>query len=225
LSPTQRRIETDILAELDVLAYLHAASISVSVPIHQRDGQRLFSIQAPEGLRYVALFTYAPGQPLSQQCTPPNVRAFGRMLAQVHVLTNHWAQLPPRPPLDLVTLLDRPLTELDRAFGERSAEWAFLRQVASAVRPRIAALPTEPPWYGFHIRLKGHLDSHWSAWFDNMTVANEANGETVLHGLLPDQAALHRVLMKVRDLGLPLLAVTTVAPVHLSKRTLDEEEL
>jgi hypothetical protein len=64
----------------------------------------------------------------------------------------------------------------------------------------------------YHIRLKGHLDGHWSAWFDNMTISNEANGEAVLHGPLPDQSALHGILMKVRDLGLPLLAVTTVAP-------------
>jgi hypothetical protein len=63
----------------------------------------------------------------------------------------------------------------------------------------------------YHIRLKGHLDSHWSAWFDNMTITNEANGEAVLHGPLADQAALHGVLIKVRDLGLPLLAVSTVA--------------
>jgi hypothetical protein len=63
----------------------------------------------------------------------------------------------------------------------------------------------------YHIRLKGHLDGHWSAWFDNMTISNEANGETVLCGPLVDQAALHGVLIKVRDLGLPLLAVSTVA--------------
>ena len=59
----------------------------------------------------------------------------------------------------------------------------------------------------YHIRLKGHLDDHWSAWFDNMTISNEANGEAVLCGPLVDQAAL----IKIRDLGLPLLAVTSVA--------------
>ena len=63
----------------------------------------------------------------------------------------------------------------------------------------------------YHIRLKGHLADHWSAWFDNMTISNQANGEAVLRGPLPDQAALHGVLIRVRDLGLPLLAVTTVA--------------
>jgi hypothetical protein len=63
----------------------------------------------------------------------------------------------------------------------------------------------------YHIRLKGHLADHWSAWFDNMTISNEANGEAVLRGPLPDQAALHGVLIKIRDLGLPLLAIRTVA--------------
>ncbi len=66
-----------------------------------------------------------------------------------------------------------------------------------------------PTYYS--IRLKGHLDRHWSAWFDHMTITNEAKGEAVLHGPLSDQAALHGVLIKIRDLGLPLIALTTVA--------------
>lgn len=64
----------------------------------------------------------------------------------------------------------------------------------------------------YQIRLKGHLDSHWSAWFDGLTITNEANGEVVLRGVLVDQAALHGVLIKVRDLGMPLLAVTMLTP-------------
>jgi hypothetical protein len=63
----------------------------------------------------------------------------------------------------------------------------------------------------YHIRLKGHLADHWSAWFDNLTISNEANGEAILRGRLPDQAALHGILIKIRDLGLPLLAVASVA--------------
>jgi hypothetical protein len=63
----------------------------------------------------------------------------------------------------------------------------------------------------YYVTVKGHLDSHWAAWFDGMTVTNQANGEAVLHGPLTDQAALHGVLIKIRDLGLPLLAVNTVA--------------
>jgi hypothetical protein len=63
----------------------------------------------------------------------------------------------------------------------------------------------------YHIRLKGHLDDHWSAWFDGLTITNESNGEAALRGPLVDQAALHGVLIKIRDLGLPLLGVTTFA--------------
>lgn len=62
----------------------------------------------------------------------------------------------------------------------------------------------------YQIKIKGHLDAHWSAWFDNMTISNGANGEAALYGPLPDQAALHGVLIKIRDLGLPLLAVSTI---------------
>ncbi|HVC34210.1 MAG TPA: hypothetical protein VNL16_11930 [Chloroflexota bacterium] len=60
------------------------------------------------------------------------------------------------------------------------------------------------------IRVKGNLAHHWSSWFAGMAIANETNGEAVLTGPLADQAALHGVLAKVRDLGLPLLTVTTV---------------
>ena len=64
----------------------------------------------------------------------------------------------------------------------------------------------------YQIKLQGHLDSHWSEWFGDMTISNESNGESVLHGPLADQAALHGVLIKIRDLGMPLLAITTVVP-------------
>ncbi len=59
----------------------------------------------------------------------------------------------------------------------------------------------------YEIRVKGHLDSHWSVWFDGLTITNLPHGEALLSGALTDQAALHGVLMKVRDLGLPLLSV------------------
>ena len=63
----------------------------------------------------------------------------------------------------------------------------------------------------YQIIIKGHLDTRWSAWFEDMTISNAADGTAILRGSLADQAALHGVLIKIRDLGLPLLAVTTVA--------------
>ena len=62
----------------------------------------------------------------------------------------------------------------------------------------------------YHIRIKGHLDQRWSDWFGGLTITNEPNGETVLAGPIADQAALHGVLIKVRDLGLPLVALYQV---------------
>ena len=60
----------------------------------------------------------------------------------------------------------------------------------------------------YEIRVKGVLDDHWSEWFDNMTLSSDdASGETTLSGAVADQAALHGLLAKVRDLGLPLLSV------------------
>ena len=64
----------------------------------------------------------------------------------------------------------------------------------------------------YEIRVRGHLDGRWSVWFDELKVTNLENGETLLSGNIVDQAALHGVLIKVRDLGLPLIAVTSVGP-------------
>jgi len=73
----------------------------------------------------------------------------------------------------------------------------------------------------YEIRVKGHLGDSWSSWFEGMTIRHEESGETVLSGTLVDEAALHGVLMKVRDLGLPLVEVRRLAT---SIATTDEEE-
>jgi hypothetical protein len=65
----------------------------------------------------------------------------------------------------------------------------------------------------YEIRVKGHLDQRWSEWFDGLLLTNLDNGEAMLSGDIVDQAALHGVLIKVRDLGLPLVAVRRVGPV------------
>ena len=64
----------------------------------------------------------------------------------------------------------------------------------------------------YEIRIKGHLDDKWAAWFGGLTLTREDNGETLLTGPVVDQAALHGLLRKVRDLAMPLLSVTRVRP-------------
>ena len=62
------------------------------------------------------------------------------------------------------------------------------------------------------IRVKGQLGSQWTDWFGGATLTLEANGETLLTCLVVDQAALHGLLRKVRDVGMPLLSVTRIEP-------------
>jgi hypothetical protein len=64
----------------------------------------------------------------------------------------------------------------------------------------------------YEIRLRGHLDSRWAAWFDGLSLSNENDGTTIIGGQVADQSALHGLLQKVRDLGLPLVSVTQVEP-------------
>lgn len=64
----------------------------------------------------------------------------------------------------------------------------------------------------YEIRVKGHLDARWVAWFDGMALSHDGDGTTLIHGHVLDQAALHGLLGKVRDVGLPLVSVTEVEP-------------
>ena len=64
----------------------------------------------------------------------------------------------------------------------------------------------------YRITIKGYLDSEWSDWFDGLTITIVDNGETILTGPIVDQTALHGVLIKIRDLGLPLLSLTRIGP-------------
>jgi hypothetical protein len=62
----------------------------------------------------------------------------------------------------------------------------------------------------YEIRLKGHLGSQWTDWFEGLTITLEEDGDTLLTGPVVDQAALHGLLKKVRDLGMPLLSVCSL---------------
>ncbi len=70
--------------------------------------------------------------------------------------------------------------------------------------------PSNPTIY--QIRIKGHLDRQWTDWFAGLTISLEDNGDTLLTGRVIDQAALHGLLKKVRDLGMPLVSVCPLEP-------------
>jgi hypothetical protein len=73
------------------------------------------------------------------------------------------------------------------------------------------ASPGRRPEAGqYEIRLQGHLEARWAAWFDGLTLTRDGDGTTLIRGHVVDQAALHGLLQKVRDVGLPLISVKHV---------------
>ncbi|MCU1497629.1 MAG: hypothetical protein JWM47_1582 [Acidimicrobiales bacterium] len=64
----------------------------------------------------------------------------------------------------------------------------------------------------YEIRVNGRLESRWAAWFDGLTLTTAADGTTVIRGSVVDQAALHGLLQKLRDIGIPLVSLTQLPP-------------
>ena len=64
----------------------------------------------------------------------------------------------------------------------------------------------------YEIRVNGHLEPRWAAWFDGLNVTNEDDGTTVISGPVVDQAALHGLLQKLRNIGIPLISLTELPP-------------
>jgi hypothetical protein len=62
----------------------------------------------------------------------------------------------------------------------------------------------------YEIRVQGHLDARWSAWLEGLSLSAENDGTTVIRGAVIDQSALHGLLQRLRDIGLPLISVTTL---------------
>lgn len=112
------RDESDHLFELDWLTFLKEKDLPVSYPIARRDGGFLGHVNAPEGLRYYALFSFAPGRPMSID-DEEQLFAAGSKMAEIHVASNTFTSEHARQPVDLAFLLDRPVERLKQFWSDK----------------------------------------------------------------------------------------------------------
>jgi Ser/Thr protein kinase RdoA (MazF antagonist) len=136
-----RRTREDILFELDVLQHLSRKGVPVAAPLAQRDGAYVSAVQAAEGGRHLALFTYAPGEPVTPPTqTEPLARGYGAAMAALHVATDDFASTHSRFALDVDFLLARPLQVVEPYLAHRPDDWRSLRALGAAAAERMASL-------------------------------------------------------------------------------------
>jgi Ser/Thr protein kinase RdoA (MazF antagonist) len=131
----------DIRYELDVLNHLHRKGFPAAHPLPYRDGEYYCAVLAPEGTRYVAVFTEAPGPEISYKTDPGAVSlGYGRAVARMHRALEDFSSAHKRFRMDLDTLIDASLRNIEPFLAHRPADWERLRRIALAVRERITGL-------------------------------------------------------------------------------------
>ena len=135
------RTREDILFELDVLQHLARKGVPVATPLAQRDGTRVWAVQAPEGVRHLTLFTYAPGEPVTPpKQTEPLARGYGAAVAALHAATDDFSSPHLRLALDLEFLLTKPLEVVRPYLAQRPVDWQYLCQLGTTLTERLAPL-------------------------------------------------------------------------------------
>jgi len=143
-----QRQESDYLFEMDWLLFLQEQGLPVSIPILRRDGSFLGSLQAPEGKRYYALFTFAKGQSMSLS-DQDQLFNFGAYMARIHKVSEQFSSPHPRKPIDMECLLDKPLERIARSWGpRRAANLDILLASAEEARQEVFSLLGEEPQAG-----------------------------------------------------------------------------
>ena len=149
------RSEGDFRFELELLNHLQADGVGVSCALARRCGDFLGALEAPEGRRCYALFTWAPGQPAGEY-TLEQSRLLGGYLARLHRSADRFQSPFGRYNLDTHFVIERPLEQMRPYFEtDRPEDWAFITHLAARVRGRMAALPTVEGAWGYI-----HGDAH-----------------------------------------------------------------
>jgi len=136
-----------VTGELDMLDYLQAQGLAVGPAVRQQSGERMLTFRAPEGPRHAVLFAFVPGELLSRTPDQQTVRRYARVVARLHLLTNGLPWVGERPRWDFDLLVTRPIAAIERVIA-RPDDVAYLKAVATRLRPIIAGLPMDAPAYG-----------------------------------------------------------------------------
>jgi len=154
----QWRTLADIQYELDVLQHLHQKGFPAVRPLPYQDGAPFCAVPAPEGKRYLALFSEAPGPEITYDHEPQTVaRRYGQAVAQMHNALDDFSSPHPRFHKNIPHFIDLPLRNIAPFLSHRPSDWEFLQQFAETLRQRILAMPDEALEQGFcHGDLQGY---------------------------------------------------------------------
>lgn len=154
----QWRTFDDIQYELDVLNHLKDKGYPAAQPVPYKNGQYYCAVPAPEGRRYLALFTEAPGQEVSYAHEPEQVaRCYGEAVARMHNALEDFSSPHPRFHLDIPHFIDRPLRNIEPFLAHRPDDWAYVQQFAGLLREQLLRLPAGELEQGFcHGDLQGY---------------------------------------------------------------------
>ena len=141
---------SDISYEIDVLNHLGNKGVPISKPLPQKDGRFIQSLSAPEGGRYVVLFTYAAGNDLSYE-KEAETKAFnyGKSVAKIHNAVQDFTSLHARFSLDLNHLVNEPLKSIGPMLSYRREDWGYLQYLADKIRHQLSELPSDALEQGF----------------------------------------------------------------------------
>jgi Ser/Thr protein kinase RdoA (MazF antagonist) len=153
----QWRTLADVEYELDVLKHLEQKGFPAIRPVPYSDGRLFCEVNAPEGMRFLALFTEAPGMEISYEHEPgENARRYGYAVARMHNALDDFTSLHPRFRLDIQHFIDQPLLNIEPFLIQRPQDWEHLQRFADTLRKRILAMPADALEQGFcHGDLQG----------------------------------------------------------------------
>jgi Ser/Thr protein kinase RdoA (MazF antagonist) len=154
----QWRTLADIQYELDVLDHLKHKGFPAIRPVPYQDGQLFCAVPAPEGTRYLALFTEAAGPEISYDHEPEKTaQRYGRAVAQMHNALDDFNSPHLRFRKDIEHFIDQPLRNIEPLLSRRPEDWSALKKFAETLRRRILALPESELEQGFcHGDLQGY---------------------------------------------------------------------